>query len=439
MPSRSIGASSAGDPYLPGRGNGGYGVDRYELNLSYRMATNRLSGTAVIHATSTQELSRFSLDLLRLRVSKVRLEGHRGTKFTQTPGKLTITPGAPIPAGAAFTIGIDYAGAPMPHRSRWGAVGWEELDDGVLVAAQPSGAPTWFPCNDTVADKAAYSIRLATDQAYTVVCNGVLVSHTVASGIGRWHYEQAEPTATYLATAQIGRYRRVDRSFDGVPGVVAFPPAIESRVLADVDQVGRMMALFQRTFGPYPFGAYTMVVTVDELEIPLEAQALATFGSNHMDGAGGAERLVAHELAHQWFGNSVGLAAWRHIWLNEGFACYAEWLWSEDRGGPSADVLARQFRRQLASRPRDIVIGDPGADLMFDDRVYKRGALTLHALRGAIGDKKFFELVRAWTTIRGGSIGTTDDFRALAARFSTKSLDPLFEAWLFGTSLPRLT
>ncbi|MEO8095367.1 MAG: M1 family aminopeptidase, partial [Pseudolysinimonas sp.] len=199
-----------------------------------------------------------------------------------------------------------------------------------------------------------------------------------------------------------------------------------------------MMALYQRLFGPYPFDGYTVVITPDVLEIPLEAQALAIFGANHADGAGGSERLVAHELAHQWFGNSVGLAAWKHIWLNEGFACYAEWLWSEHRGGMSADGLARQFRRDLSGRPVDIRVGDPGPALMFDDRVYKRGALTLHALRRTIGDDAFFELLGEWTTVHRYSVATTDDFRALAATKSPTPLDALFESWLFTEPLPRL-
>lgn len=438
MPARSIGAATAGDSYLPGRGNGGYGVDRYDLDLSYRVATNRLAGVATIHATAVHELSRFSLDLSRLRVSKVRIEGQRGTKFVQTTGKLTITPGSSIPAGSAFTVVVDYAGAPAPRSSPWGPVGWEELSDGVLVAAQPSGAPTWYPCNDTVHDRAAYSIRISADQAYTVVCNGTLAEHRVAAGLGHWRYEQPEPTATYLATVQIGRYQRTELDWDGVPGVAVFPRAIESRVQADLGMVGRMMELFQRMFGPYPFASYTVVVADDELEIPLEAQALAIFGANHMDGAGGTERLVAHELAHQWFGNSVGLAAWKHIWLNEGFACYAEWLWSEERGGPSADTLARQFRRSVAARPQDIVVGDPGPALMFDDRIYKRGALTLHALRRTIGDGPFVDVLHAWAARPRDVTVTTDDFRSLAAAHTAIDLAPLFDAWLFSLPLPRL-
>lgn len=438
MPGRSVGAATGGDSYIATSGNGGYGVDHYELELRYRPVTNRLDGVATITATSTQVLERFSLDLSRLRVSRLRIDGQRGTRFIQTTHKLTVTPARPIPAGAEFTIVIDYGGAPTTRTSRWGPVGWEELADGVLVAAQPSGAPTWYPCNDVVSDKASYRIRMTIDPAYTVVCNGALIERRTVAGQGVWTFDQPEPTATYLATVQIGRYATAKRDWDSVPGTIVYPAPIEAGVFSDFGKLPEMMALFQRLFGPYPFAGYTVVVTPDVLEIPLEAQGLAIFGSNHAAGDAGWERLVAHELAHQWFGNSVGVAAWKHIWLNEGFACYAEWLWSEQNGGMSADGLARQFRRDLSGRALDITVGDPGPTLMFDDRVYKRGALTLHALRRTIGDEPFFDLLRSWAlTHRFGTV-TTDDFRALAATFSDKLLDRLFEGWLFSTALPRL-
>jgi len=438
MGPKPAGAASAGKSYVPGTPNAGYSVDSYDLDLRYRVATNRLDATAVIVARSTQDLPKLTLDLSRLQVSKVKLRGSRTTRFTQTANKLTVIPAAPIPAGTTFELTVDYAGAPAPRPSPWGPVGWEELEDGVLVAAQPTGAPSWFPCNDDVADKASYSIRVATEHAYTVVCNGELADHRVIAGRGHWHYVQEEPTATYLATLQLGRYVRTATEFGSVPGVLAYPPALRDRVMADFGKVAPMMVAFEEMFGPYPFGNYTVVVTADDLEIPLESQALATFGANHADGHGGAERLIAHELAHQWFGNSVGLSEWKDIWLNEGFACYSEWLWSESKGGPSADTLARNFRRYLVGLPTELVLGDPGPQLMFDDRVYKRGALTLHALRRTIGDGPFFDLLRAWTIEHRFGLATTDDFRRLAQTFAARDLDALFESWLFDAAVPRL-
>ena len=423
----------AGDPYTPGSGNLGYGVDHYDLELRYRVVTNRLEGVATITATSTQALKSVVFDLSRLTVSKVRMAGARGTKFRQSPTKLTVLPLTPIPAETEFTFTIEYAGAPRPRRTQWGLVGWEELADGVLVASQPTGAPSWFPCNDTVGDRATFSIQVAVDQAYSVIANGELVQHRMASGWGHWHYRQELPTSTYLATVQIGRYELEATPF----GTLAYPLPLRTRVHADVAAIPAMMALFEDRFGPYPFPSYSIVVTPDDLEIPLEAQGLAIFGANHIDGHGVLERLVAHELAHQWFGNSVGLARWQDIWLNEGFACYAEWLWSEHNGGPSADTMATQARRRLTIEPADLVIGNPGPALMFDDRVYKRGALTLHAVRTAIGDTSFFDLLRAWTAEHRFGTVTTDDFRRLTASFSDVDLEPIFDRWLFATAVPR--
>lgn len=426
------------DPYLRTNGDDGYGVDRYELDLRYKVANNRLEGTATIQATAFATLPVITLDLSNLRVGRVLVDGQKIGRATHTGHKLKLKPRRPIPAGNAFTVTIDYAGAPGPRRSRWGQLGWEELTDGVLVASQPSGASTWFPCNDRVDDKAQYDIRFRTDHAYTVVCNGELVDKRTASGTTQWRYVQREPTSTYLATVEIGRYEIERIDLAGVRGVLVHPRALRGRVRADFGKLGRMMAFFSECFGPYPFPSYTVVVTEDELEIPLESQGGATFGSNHADGKGSSERLVAHELAHQWFGNSVGLARWSDIWLNEGFACYSEWLWSEHRGGPSAASLARTHHAILARTTQPAPLIDPGAARMFDDWVYKRGALTLHALRRLIGDERFFELLRTWTAQRSHGTATTSEFRVLAAAFSVRPLDDLFDAWLGAVELPTL-
>ncbi|GAB3411254.1 M1 family metallopeptidase [Schumannella luteola] len=436
------------DPYLPGIGDDGYAVDRYALELDYRVSVNRLQGTAVIEAMALRELTRIRFDLSGLRASKVLVgsgagmdaAGARRARHSQTPHHLTVTPASPISAGERFVVVVDYAGTPKSRRSTWGPVGWEELDDGVIVAAQPSGASTWFPCNDHPSDKAHYEITVVTDAPYTVVANGRQVSNRAHGGRRTWHFVQEQPTSTYLATVQIGRYTSTKVDLDGVAGHLVYPPSIARGVKHDFRELGAMMALYQRLYGPYPFDGYTAIVTADELEIPLEAQGAAIFGANHAAGDDAWNRLIAHELAHQWFGNSVGVAAWEHIWLNEGFACYSEWLWSDERGGDSADACARRYYDGLAEQPEDIVVGSPGAADMFDDRVYKRGALALHALRGLLGDDAFFGLLRDWCADnRYGSVSTVDFLHAAsAAAGSARSgaARQLLERWLFETALP---
>ena len=253
-----------------------------------------------------------------------------------------------------------------------------------------------------------------------------------------WVYEQREPMATYLATVQIGRY-----VVHPVAGRVGPDDArcsrsgCSRRYDSAFGRQPEMMDFFARLFGPYPFAAYTVVITDDQLEIPLEAQGMSTFGSNFLTLATGTT-CASSRTSCRTSGSAtrVTLSSWRDIWLHEGFACYCEWLWSEESGGRSADARARDHWRKLAAEPQDLLLGDPGPDLMFDDRVYKRGALLLHALRLTVGDDAFFALLRTWVERhRYGSV-TSAMFEALAAEVAGAPLDDLFHAWLRRRPLP---
>lgn len=428
------------DPYLPDNGNFGYRVSRYELDVAYKVNSNRLTGAATITAVTLASLQTFTLDLAdTMAVSKVTVNGRRPAHFGTSAGKLRIRLGSALPAGSAMSIAVRYGGTPRPIRTVWGEVGFEELTNGALVSGQPNGSPTWFPCDDHPSSKASYRIQISTDSPYYAVAPGELVSRRVRAGQTVWTYEQPEPTSTYLATVQIGMYelRKLPKAQVQMQAVV--PPRLRTKFDHDFGRQQAMMKLFAKLFGPYPFAAgYTVVVTDDPLEIPLEAQGVSVFGANHCDGARGSERLIAHELAHQWFGNSVTARRWRDIWLHEGFACYAEWLWSEHSGGRTADDLARQHHQRLKVAAQNLLLSDPGPRDMFDDRVYKRGALTLHVLRKKIGDEKFFALLRDWTTRHRHGTVVTDDFTGLAANYANVSLRPLWQKWLYSTAVPPL-
>jgi aminopeptidase N len=428
------------DPYLPHNGNFGYRVSRYELELEYKVAINRLSGTATITAVTLAELRTFTLDLSSaLSVTKVSVNGGRPAAFNSSGGKLSIALSSALPAGAAMTIVVRYGGTPRPIRSLWGDVGFEELTEGVLVAGQPNGAASWFPCDDHPSSKASYRIAISTENPYRAIANGELTSRRTRAAMTTWTYELAEPTSTYLITLQIGVYESHRLQKSPVLIEAALPSRLKRNFDHDFGRQPQMMKLFTKRFGPYPLSAgYTVVVTDDDLEIPLEAQGISIFGANHCNGNRDSERLIAHELAHQWFGNSVTARRWRDIWLHEGFACYAEWLWSEESGGQTADEWARHYYERLADSPHDLLLSDPGPRDMFDDRVYKRGALTLHVLRGVIGDDNFFALLRDWTKRHRHSTAVTDDFTGLAANYADVSLRPLFDAWLYSKDVPPL-
>lgn len=428
---------SATDSYAPQSGDASYDVQSYDLVLGYRVRTNRLEGTATIVAVARAAVTSFALDLVGLRTSRVRVDG-AAARVTAGPHAIRVTPARALAPGDRFEVEVAYAGTPAPRRSRWGTVGWEELTDGALVAGQPTGAPTWFPCNDRPDNRASMRMQITVDDGYEVAATGVAGVSTRRGGRTTRVFTSDVPTATYLAAVHVGRYRTRPLAGSGVdvvpPVTVSAPPALTAAVDRAFAPVPEMLRLFDRLFGPYPQQACTLVVTADELEIPLEAQGLAVFGMNHLVPA--AQRLIAHELAHQWFGNSVGLARWSDIWLNEGFACYAEWLWSEASGGPSVQTCVDDHYARLAAKPRDLLLIDPGPDDMFDDRVYKRGALTLHALRRTLGDVAFFDLLRAWTADHRHALVTTDDFRAAVARAGGADAAAVLSAWVDRTALP---
>ena len=200
-----------------------------------------------------------------------------------------------------------------------------------------------------------------------------------------------------------------------------------------------IIAFLSGLYGRYPFSAAGGIVDdLSGLGFALENQTRPIYAKDFFgDPTASGDGVVVHELAHQWVGDDVALAAWQHIWLNEGFATYSEWLWSEHDGlDPTQDIF--DF---WAGIPADdpfwnLAIGDPGPDRIFDFAVYIRGAMTLHALRQAVGDRDFFRILRVWTRSHAGGNVTIPEFTALAERISGVELDDLFTTWLFTPAKP---
>ena len=242
--------------------------------------------------------------------------------------------------------------------------------------------------------------------------------------------------ASYLTTVVIGHYRVRSTTHAGKPMIIALPDSLPATGAAarSVDRTGEIADLLSTYFGPYPFDAYGAIVIDDpRISYALETQSRPTYGSSFFSTEQNPT-VVAHELAHQWFGDSVALERWQDIWLNEGFATYAEWLWDEHAGGRS---VQQSFDRIYSGFNWSSAPGNPGAAKIFGDAVYQRGAMTVHALRRTIGDPAFFALLKSWPAEHKDGNATTDDFIAAAEKAAGgKDLGPLFQAWLFGTTKP---
>ena len=426
------GGPGAGDPYFPHAGNTGYEVDHYDLRVHYAHGSGRIRARTGILATSTQDLSRFDLDLRGLHVRRVEVDGKRA-RTRRAGQELVIKPRSPIANGARFRVTVRYDGKPGPVTDPDGSQeGWLRTPDGAFVASEPQGSPSWFPCNDTPADKATYRIAVTVPRGLKAMSNGRLVSDSRRGPRRTMVWRERQPMATYLVTATIGRFRVTRGHADGVPTVTAVDPAIGSAPA--IRAMPRIIRFFSHKFGPYPFDALGAIVDQSSAGYALETQTRPLYSANPQSAT------VAHEYAHQWFGDSVSLTRWREIWLNEGFATFAQWLWQAHEGGMS---LRRHFRQAYATPASDKPAwqpppGDPGSPKhLFAGSIYFRGAMTLEALREKIGSHDLFHILREWAAVHQYGNVTTRQFIQLAESVSGRNLHHFFGVWLYRPAKPR--
>ncbi len=450
------GAPGIGDPYYPLDGNGGYDVDHYDLDLRYDPATDVLAGTASITAHATQDLSSLDLDLQGLEVRSVVVDG-REAVWSRQGQELVVTPHHPLHEDHQFTVEVTYDGVPQTQEDELGLSGFIHTDDGAVVAGQPHGAATWFPANDHPRDAASLSVRVTVPEGLEGVSNGVLCGSWTHDGWTTWAWSAGEPMAPYLVTLAVGEFDLRAYEADGLafwdavdPDLATFDvdPETEGPLAGEVvdHALGRqaeIIGFLEEHFGPYPFSAAGGIVDdTEDLTFALETQTRPIYSPFFFSDPVVGELVVVHEYAHQWYGDSVRLDLWRDIWLNEGFAVYAEWLWLEHEGLSTPqqefDFLATLSDEELGPDFWQVVIGDPGpaVDQLFHPAVYSRGAMTLHALRTEVGDDAFFTILRAWAASQAGQTATTEEFVALAEGVSEQQLDDLFTAWLFTPGRP---
>jgi aminopeptidase N len=437
----TVGARSAGDPYFPLQGNGGYDVGHYGLTLDYRPASGVLNGVATIDATATQALRRFDLDLRRtMAVSSVTVDGQRAA-FAQPAElrqELVITPAAPLADGAEFTVVVRYSGVPRPVTDPDGSIeGWVPTEDGAFVVNEPQGSPSWYPCNDTPRDKAGFDVTVTVPKGLTAIANGVLVDTATAHGRTTYRWSQPRPMSTYLAFVTTGEFQvSTGTTPAGIPYLNAVDPTQAGKSRAQLAKLPAMLDFFQSVYGDYPWNSGGALVDY----APEVGYALETTTRPEFDSAPD-ELTLAHEIAHQWMGDDVTLARWRDIWVNEGFAEWSSWYWSEHTGQASAQ---RFFQRLYATPAKDTGFWNPppgnpgGPEDLFAGSIYDRGAMTLQALRVKIGkDAAFLDLLRDWVAAHRYGNATTRDFVAFTEqRFPRLGLEHFFDVWLYQPGKP---
>lgn len=437
----SPGGADGGDPYFPGYGNTGYDAAGYSLAIRYDPASKVLKGTAKIVIAAQKDLSQFNLDLAdSLAVTAVKVAGAAAT-FTHSGGELVIKPKRVVSNTSQVIVQVEYGGTMGWQTDQTGApIGWLATDRGAIVASEAQGAPTWFPVNDLVTDKAVYSFTITVPQGKTAVANGQLQSKPrTSNGWTTFRYGMGEPMSSYLATVDIGDYTVKQRTTSsGIPLIEAvdnnLPQWRKDQTADSFGKVDQILDYFESRFGPYPFSSSGGISESTDIGYSLETQSRPLYTGTT------DTQTVAHELAHQWFGDSVGLKRWSDIWLNEGFATYAEWSWAAHTGGESLDQRADSVMARSADDGFwTLNMVDPGATSMFDGPTYERGGLVLVELEKRIGSDAFATLLQRWAEEYKYTNATTAQFVALAQDVSGTDLTTFFQNWLFGRHKPTLS
>ena len=425
------GAEGLDDPLYPGLGNGGYDVSHYTVTLDIDVDANEISGRTQIEADATQDLSSFNLDFRGLTVTQVTVGG-RPADHSRAEYELTIEPGAPIPVGTTFNATVSYEGHPSTSYAPGTSllIGWINYGAGIIAYGEPWGASHWLPVNEHPSDKALYTFIITVPEPYEAASNGELTSTTDHGETVTYVWESVHEMASYLAFLAVAQFDDVaSESPGGITVVDSVEASIDESARRSLDSVPLVVDFFSELFGPYPFES-TGSVVIDEAIPPLETQPRPVYGIQALEVFG--DRLIAHELAHQWFGNLLTPASWQDLWLNEGFATYAEWLWLDHKsGGGGFEEFWEMVWRPSYGPPAN---PDPGAP--FSGGVYERGAMALHALRGEIGDEAFFKTLREYVSRHTGGNVTTEDFVAVAEEIAGRDLDGLFDSWLFSETTP---
>jgi aminopeptidase N len=466
-----VGSRSVGDPFYPTLGNGGYDVEAYDLDLTWRVPdaahpVGLVEGRVIVELRSTQALDELSLDLSRgnTRVEQVRVDGRAAAHRSDPLGrKLIVGLDVPAPEGTGLRLEVGWTATPQGvHRLGEGipltgpgsdvlrdARGFlSDGDSGFLLAAQPNGAHTLFPSNDHPTDKALVSVRLTAPAGMLGVATGERVeqvAHDDGSTTTTWRSDA--PVATHVLALGVGRVMLIESDMPGGPHLRSVVPRalapLASHRLDDIDEAVRWM---QEELGrPYPFGSVGV-----QLALPgatgavLEGQTLVLAGAGVLVSRAtdcAWTGLLVHEVAHQWFGDAVSLVRWDQKWLSEGHATWYQRRWEAASG---CDPLGFDGRMALIARRAQAVRdrgGPPdrpkGPGSAYDATVYDQGALVLEALRREVGDQTFRDIEGAWVDRYRDASASTDDFIDLASAVAARDLRPFLEAWLRSDEAPR--
>ncbi len=417
-----------------------------KLEIDLDVEARRISGVAT-HTLSpiNDGLASLEMDAVELDITGVLLEGGGDLSFTASGGKLNIDLGRTWNAGEELTIAITYGA--QPRRGLY----FNVPDDAypgrprqVWTQGQDEDSRFWFPCFDYPNQRFTSEIIAKVPASWTAISNGRLVSSEAEADGRTFHWLQDKPHSTYLMSLVAGEYTEVRDDIDGVAISYYSPPGREGDTRRAFGNTPKMVQFFADKIGvPYPWDKYSQVTVADFIFGGMENTSATTMTDAllhneraHLDYS--ADSIVAHELAHQWWGDLVTCRDWSHGWLNEGFATYFDLLFKEH------DLGQDEFRYAVYQDATTYLQEDSGhyrrpivnnvyrqpVDI-FDRHLYEKGALVLHMLRAYLGDDLFWKALNHYCTKHRGGNVTTDDLQKAVEEATGRSMDRFFRQWLY--------
>ena len=429
------------DLTVPGRGRAGMDVRHYRLEMAIDPTRRFVEATATLELELLEDQEALELDFHHMfEVIATRVDG-RLLEAQQVPHLLRIPGKRPFPAGRSIELEVIYRGLFPQDESQGDVVGM--LHDGRSVVAylEPDGAHHFFPCNDHPSDKASYELIIDVPEGQLAAGIGELVEEgpSPRPGYHRAIWRTDIPTASYLVALGVGPWVRIERTGASVPIWDYCEEEDRERIEKALSSVPAMMTFFEARFGPYPFEKYGHMLTRKWIG-GMEDQTLSVLGRT--EALSGDQALLAHELAHQWFGNLVSPYQWRDLWLNEGWATWAELLWFEERDPQQAAQLLEGWRRstfRLAMREHPHTLAAPDPASLFDGLlVYDKGGMVIHLLDEYLGRERFLKAARHYLAQHARGNARTLDFRTALEQSTGEDLEPFFAAWVEANTLPAI-
>jgi len=415
-----------------------YDVHFYDLDLDVDPSAEILTGSVTVKALVTNDdLRQFVLDLDSVHTVSAVREGDAAVEWSHAGDHLVVTLSRDYLLGEEVVVTVDYSGDPS---SAGNAFGWDSTGGEPMIwtLSEPYGARTWWPCKDLNDDKAdSVDLHIAVPQGMTAASNGLLVGEDATFDRHIFHWESRYPIATYLVSLAVHPYVTytdwyVSSEGDSLPIENYVVPAYEQEARQGYAVTADMIEAFTEGYGEYPF--------MDE-----------KYGHAHFPWGGGMEHqtcssmlyyyyhpgLVAHELAHQWWGDMVTCATFHHIWLNEGFATWSEAYWREQSSGMAAYRDEMDDAEYLG--PGTIFVEDPSDfGSIFDGNLsYNKASWVVHMIRGVLGDEDFFAALALYRERFAYSSATTEDLQAVVEEISGRDFEAFFQQWIYGEYYPR--